>query len=432
MLTLTAVMFRHTFGFLVGLAHLDRVVPFHHGLFGHARRAARYTRPEHVRLAVEELGVASIKIGQILSTRGDLLAPAYQVEFAKLQDAAPPEPGAAIRSVLVAELGRPVEAIFAAFDPDPVAAASIGQAHAALLPDGAEVIVKVRRPGVVDRVELDLELLDRTVRVINRGSRAARRYDLAGLTSEFAATLRSELDYQREADNAEQFAVNFADDATVHIPRVYRDLTTSRVLTLERLRGLKVDDLDGLDTAGIDRVLLAQHATTATLKMIFEHGLFHADPHPGNFFIEPDGRIGIIDFGMVGTVDSTTRAALSAVLVALVSRDTGPLVDAFLELGATTTPPDRGLLTRDFGQLMAGDLSRPLSQIALGPLLRDVLTIVRHHRLRLPPNLALLAKTFAMCEGIAAQLDPAFQMTVAITPYLPRLLELPTRLGPHQ
>jgi ubiquinone biosynthesis protein len=422
MLTLAAVVLRHTSGFLVGLARLDRVVPFHHGVFGHARRAARYTRPEHVRLAVEELGVASIKIGQILSTRGDVLAPAYQAEFAKLQDAAHPEPGAAIRSVLVAELGRPVDAIFATFDPDPVAAASIGQAHAAVLHDGTEVIVKVRRPGVVDEVELDLELLDRTVRMVSRGSRAARRYDLAGLTSEFAATLRSELDYEREADNAERFAANFADDTTVHIPRVYRGLTTSRVLTLERLHGLKVDDLDGLDAAGIDRVVLAQHATTAMLKMIFEHGLFHADPHPGNFFIEPDGRIGIIDFGMVGTVDPTTRAALSALLVALASQDTGPLVDAFLELGATTTPPDRELLTHDFGQLMTDDLSRPLSQIALGPLLRDVLTIVRRHRLRLPPNLALLAKTFAMCEGIASQLDPAFQMTVAITPYLPRLL----------
>ena len=432
MLTLAGVAFRHSFGYLLGLAHLDRFVPFHHGRFGHARRAARYTRPEHVRLAVEELGVASIKIGQILSTRGDVLAPAYQIEFAKLQDEMHPEAGAAIRAVLVAELGRPVEAIFAAFDPDPVAAASIGQAHAALLPDGTEVIVKVRRPGVVDQVELDLELLDRAVRGISRGSRTARRYDLAGLTSEFAATLRSELDYRREADNAEQFAANFAGDPTVHIPRVYRDLTTSRVLTLERLRGLKVDDLDGLDAAGIDRVLLAQHATTATLKMVFEHGLFHADPHPGNFFIEPDGRIGLIDFGMVGTVDSTTRAALSAVLVALVSQDTGPLVDAFLELGATTTPPDRVRLTHDFEQLMAGDLSRPLSQIALGPLLRDVLAIVRRHRLRLPPNLALLVKTFVMCEGIAVQLDPSFQMTVAIGPYLPRLLELPTRIEPDR
>lgn len=416
------VIIRHAFGYLVGLLRLDRFVPFHRGLFGHARRAERYTRPEHVRLAVEELGVALIKIAQILSTRGDLLAPEYQVEFAKLQDAAPPEPAAAMRSIVRAELGRPVEAIFAEFDPVPVAAASIGQAHAAVLPDGTEVIVKVRRPGVVDQVELDLQILDRTVQVISRCSRTARHYDLIGLTSEFAATLRSELDYEREADNAERFATNFADDPTVHIPCVYRDLTTSRVLTLERLRGLKVDDLDGLDLAGIDRASLAHHATTVLLKMIFEHGLFHADPHPGNFFIESDGRVGLIDFGMVGVVDPITRAALSAVLVALVTRDIAPLADSFIELGVTTTPPDRALLEQDFGQLMADHLLRPLGQIALGPLLRDALTIVRRHGLRLPPNLALLAKALAMCEGIAAQLDPAFEMTAAIAPYMSHLL----------
>jgi ubiquinone biosynthesis protein len=415
----TGVISRHALGYLVGL---DRVVPLHRGLFGRARRAEHYTRPEHVRLAIEELGVASIKIGQVLSTRGDLLAPAYQVEFAKLQDAAPPEPATVIRSRVSAELGRPIEALFAAFDPIPVAAASIGQAHAAILPDGTEVIVKVRRPGVVDQVNLDLQILDRVVRMISRCSRTARFYDVVGLAREFAATLRSELDYRREAANAEQFAVNFAGDTTVHIPRVYRDLTTSRVLTLERLRGLKVDDLAGLDAAGIDRVSLAQHATTATLKMVFEHGMFHADPHPGNFFIEPDGCVGLIDFGMVGAVDATTRAALSAMLVALVTGELAPLVEAFMGLGMTTTPLDRGRLERDFEQLMADHLSRPLGQITLGPLLRDALAIARRYRLRLPPNLALLAKTFAMCEGIAAQLDPEFEMITAITPYLPSLL----------
>jgi ubiquinone biosynthesis protein len=431
MLAGATVVICHAFGYLVARVHLDRLVPFHHGLFGYGRRPERYLRPEHVRLAVEELGVASIKIGQILSTRGDLMAPEYRVEFVNLQDAAHPEPVARMRAIIRAELGRPVEAIFAAFDPVPIAAASIGQAHAAVLPDGTEVIIKIRRPGAVGQVELDLQILDRAVRAVSRCSRTARRYDLAGLVREFAATLRSELDYQREADNAERFAINFADDPTVHIPRVYRHLTSSRVLTLERLVGLKIDDLDGLDAAGINRPLLAQHATTAMLKMVFEHGFFHADPHPGNFFIEPNGRVGLIDFGMVGVVDSTTRAALSAVLVVLVTRDIAPLVDSFIELGVTTTPPDRARLEQDFEQLMADHLLRPVGQITLGPLLHDVLTIVRRHRLRLPPNLALLTKTFAMGEGIAAQLDPGFEMATAIAPYLPTLLTRETaRTGP--
>ena len=194
------------------------------------------------------------------------------------------------------------------------------------------------------------------------------------------------------------------------------------MLTLERLRGLKVDDIAGLDRAGIDRPELAQHAATVTLRMIFEHGFFHADPHPGNFFIETDGRIGLIDFGMVGTVDPATRAALRAVLVALVERDSAPLVDAFVALGMTTTPLDPNQLAPDIDNLISRHLSLPLAEIRLGILLRDLFTIVRRHRLRLPPNLAALAKTLAMSEGIAAQLDPSFEMTTAIAIYLPHLL----------
>jgi len=303
-----------------------------------------------------------------------------------------------------------------------MAAASIGQVHAATLHDGSEVIVKIRRPGVVEQIELDLQMLEATVRPITRFSRAARRYDLAGLVDEFATSLRSELDYQREASNAERFTVNFAGDASMHIPRVYRDLSTRRVLTLERLRGLKVDDIAGLDRAGIDRSALAQHAATVTLRMIFEHGFFHADPHPGNFFIETDGRIGLIDFGMVGTVDPATRAALRAVLVALVTRDSAPLVDAFAELGMTTSPLDPAEIGPDIDNLISRHLSLPLAEIRLGILLRDLFAVVRRHRLRLPPNLAALAKTLAMSEGIAAQLDPSFEMTTAIALYLPRLL----------
>lgn len=413
---------RHLFGYATGLLRLDRFVPFHHGLFGHAQRDEPYTRPEHVRLAIEELGVASIKIGQILSTRGDLLPPAYQLEFGKLQDSATPEPEATIRDVLTTELDRPIDAIFASFDPQPIAAASIGQAHAASLADGSDVIVKVRRPGVVQQVDVDLDILNVVVGKLSRVSRAARRHDLDGLSHEFAATLRAELDYAREAESIARFAVNFAGDTTIHIPRVHRELTTSRVLTLERLRGLKIDDLTGLDAAGIDRSRLAQDATTAMLRMIFEHGYFHADPHPGNFFIEPTGRIGLIDFGMVGTVDPATTAALRAILIALVNGETTPLVDAFTSLGMTTTRPDRVHLAADFDTLITRHLARPLADVALGPLFRDILAVVRRHHLRLPPNLALLTKTFVMCEGIAAQLDPSFQMTVAIAPYLPRLL----------
>ena len=242
-----------------------------------------------------------VKLGQILSTRADLVPPDYQAELAKLQDAAPPVDAEVVGDVLAHEFGSDATAMFATFDFEPLAAASIGQAHAATLPDGTEVAVKVRRPGAVEQIEQDLEILQDLAARAGRHWTAAADYDLVGLAEEFAQTVRSELDYLREGRNAERFAANFADDPDVHIPRVFWEATTSRVLTLERVRGIKVSDLDALDAAGIDRRALAERATRVTAQMVFRDGFFHADPHPGNFFVESAGRIGLIDFGMVGS-----------------------------------------------------------------------------------------------------------------------------------
>lgn len=416
------VLARHGLGYLVGVVGLERFVPFHRGLLGHPRRAVPYTRPEHVRMALEDLGAAWIKLGQILSTRADLLPPEYQAELAKLQDAAPPVPVEAVRQVIETELGRPPERVFASFDPAPLAAASIGQAHAATLPDGTEVVVKVRRPGVVEQVEQDLELLLTLAQTASRRWEFAEEYDLVGLAEEFAQTLRAELDYLREGRNAERFAQNFAGDPTVHIPRVFWEATTSRVLTLERIRGIKINDLSALEAARVERTALAERAARILLKMIFEDGFFHADPHPGNFFVEPGGRIGLIDFGMVGVVDEPTQERLVALLLAVTRQDPDRLVDAFLDLGVARRRVDRAALREDLAHLVSRYYDRALSEIAVGPLLADALAIVRRHRLRLPSNLALLLKTVMMAEGLAAQLVPDFRLTAVLVPYAERLL----------
>ena len=240
---ITGILLRHGLGYVVGIVGLERFVPFHRGLLGHDRRADPYTRPEHVRLALEELGTAFIKLGQILSTRPDLVPPAYQVELAKLQDAAPPVPIADIRAAIAAELGRPSDEIFVGFEETPLATGSIGQAHAATLHDGTEVVVKVRRPGVVEQVESDLALLQNLAVRATRHWELAGRYDVVGLAQEFAQTLRAELDYVREGRNAERFAASFAGNADIHIPRVYWETTTARVITLERIRGTKISDV---------------------------------------------------------------------------------------------------------------------------------------------------------------------------------------------
>jgi ubiquinone biosynthesis protein len=416
------ILVRHGLGYLVGVFGLERFVPFQRGLLKHPRRAEPYTQPEHVRMALEELGATFIKLGQILSTRTDLLPPEYLAEFAKLQDAAPTIPIERVQETLLAELGKPIEEVFVTFDPLPLAAASIGQAHAATMPDGTEVVVKVRRPGVVEQVEEDLEILQNLAATASRRWEFASQYDLVGLIQEFAETLHAELDYLREGHNAGRFAANFAGDATVHIPQVFWETTTSRVLTLERIRGIKINDLAALDTSGIDRTVVAEQAARIILKMVFEDRFFHADPHPGNFFIEPGGRIGLIDFGMVGMVDERTQEHLVRVILALTSQDADRLADAFLDLGVTSQQVDRSLLGHDLEHLVSRYYGQPLGEIALGPLLEEMLTIVRRHRLRLPPNLALLVKTIVMNEGLGMQLDPTFRLTSVLVPYAQRLM----------
>ncbi|WP_216641313.1 ABC1 kinase family protein [Thermus scotoductus] len=401
---------------------LERFVPFHHGLLGHPRRHEPYTRPEHIRMALEDLGAAWIKLGQILSTRADLLPPEYLTELAKLQDAVPPVPSEAVREVIATELGLQPEQVFASFDPTPLAAGSIGQAHAATLFDGTEVVVKVRRPGVVEQVEQDLELFLNLAAAASRRWELAEEYDLVGLAQEFAQTLRSELDYLREGWNADRFAQNFSGDPTVHIPRVFWELTTSRVITLERIHGIKINDLQALEAAGVNRSALAEQTARILLKMVFEDGFFHADPHPGNFFVEPGGRIGLIDFGMVGSVDEPTQERLTTLLLALTRRDPDRLVEAFLDLGVARRRVDRAGLREDLQHLTARYYNRSLREIAVGPLLADTLAIVRRHRLHLPTNLVLLLKTVMMAEGLVAQLDPDFRLTDVLVPFAERMV----------
>jgi len=413
---------RHGLGYLLGMVGLDRYVPFHHGLLGHPRREEPYTSPEHVRMALEDMGAAFIKLGQILSSRPDLLPPDYQEELGKLQDSAPTISADIVNEVIAAELGRSPTAIFANFNPKPLAAASIGQVHGATLRDGSEVVVKIRRPGVVEQIEEDLEILHTMAAAASRRWELARRYDVVGLSQEFAQTLRAELDYIREGRNAERFAENFSDNAAVHVPEVFWELTTARVLTLERIHGTKIDDLAALDAAGIDREELAERAARVILKMIFEDGFFHADPHAGNFLVERGGRLAIIDFGMVGTVDTRTREQLVELLFAVTSRDPDRLVDAFFDLRMLQRHTNRDVLRRDFEHLLSRYYGLPLGEIGLGPLLTDTLAVVRRHRLQLPTNLALMIKTLIMHEGLEVRLDPEMHMTSVLAPYAEELM----------
>jgi ubiquinone biosynthesis protein len=406
------VLVRHGLGYVVDAVGLERFRTSSPGPRNDSPAA-----PERLRRVLEELGPTFIKLGQILSTRADLLGPEFQSELAKLQDDAPALSPQEVWEVIVLELGGKEQTAFASFGLEPLAAASIGQAHAATLSDGTDVVVKVRRPGTVEQVTEDLEILRDLAAFASRRWEWAARYDLLGLAEEFAETLRAELDYLAEGHNAEHFATNFAGDSDVHIPKVFWETTTSRVITLERLYGMKVTDLEGLQLVGVDRPELAQRAARLMAKMVFADGFFHADPHPGNFFVEPDGTIGLIDFGMVGVLDERLQNQLSELMLALSREDPDRLADALLAIGAASGPVDRGQLRDDLADMLSRYSGRSLGQIELRQTVGDILDIVRRHGLTAPRNLALLLKSFVMNEGMAADLDPGFRLVETLTPY---------------
>jgi ubiquinone biosynthesis protein len=378
--------------------------------------------PRELRVALEELGPTFVKLGQLASTRADLLAPAFRTELARLQDGAAPPPRSAVAQTLDRELGARARTAFASIELEPIATGSIGTAHAAVLRDGTPVIVKVRRPGAAELVERDLEILVRSAETLSRHWEPAAGVDLVGLADEFARGLRAELDYELEAANAERFARNFAQDPKVRIPRVFRETTTSQVITLERVSGMNVTDTAALDAAGVDRRELAREATRMMATMVFEHGFFHGDPHPGNFFVQSEGRIAMIDFGLVGELDDRLRDGLAALLTAAVRDSPSGLAGALIDLGASSDHIDRAQLENELQDVLGRYRGVTVGELKLSDVFADLLELARRHRLRLPRDLALLAKVVAVEEGMAAELDPDFSIGETLAPYAQRQL----------
>ncbi len=278
----------------------------------------------HFRLALEELGPTFVKLGQILSTRPDLLPPPYIAELSKLQDTVPPAPWEAIRQVLAEEYGRAPEQVFAAIDSQPMAAASLAQVHAATLVTGDEVVVKVQRPNILATISTDLEILMALARAA-QPTALGQMYNFVAIAEDFCFTLRNELDYCREGRNADRFRANFAHERYLYIPRVYWEHTTQRVLVMERIHGIKIDDLSALDAAGYDRHQVALHSAHIIIKEVLEDSFFHADPHPGNLVVMPGEVIGAMDFGMVGHLTERDRQNLIRLYYVSMTLDAGGL-----------------------------------------------------------------------------------------------------------
>ena len=412
------ILARHGFGELLDLLGAAPVFPLARAL----RRRPSLGPPQRLRMALEELGPTFVKLGQVLSTRPDLLPPAYIAELARLQDTVPPEPWEPVRAQLEAELGAPVEEVFATLDPEPIAAASLAQVHAATLPDGAEVVVKVQRPDIEATINVDLDILADVARLLQTRTPLGELYDLPGIVEEFAATLRAELDFYREGHNADRFRANFADEPYLYIPKVYWEYTTRRVLVMERIRGIKIDDIAALDAAGYDRYRIGLHAARMVIKEVLEDGFFHADPHPGNFFVMPGEVIGAVDFGMVGYLSRRTRTDLVRLYVAAIQLDEEAVVDQLVRMGVVGGAVDRIGLQHDIGRLLRKYAGLPLKAIRARDVMEEAMPIAFRHHLRLPSELWLLGKTLAMMEGVGLKLVPDFDMFAVSRPYVQRFM----------
>lgn len=421
---IAAVLIRHGFGDFVGRIGLAAALESA-GKRLHLHVPENLTAmdaPVRVRRAMEELGPSFVKLGQVLATRVDLFAPEWIAEFSRLQDAAPSLPFAELEPQLTEDLGEPPAQLFAALDPQPLAAASLAQVHRARLVDGTEVVLKIRRPGIRPVIEADLRLLARLAEIVESEAPELRRFRPRELVRQFARSLRRELDFAAEARSAQRIAANFAAQPDIVIPRIHWPWTGERLNVQDYVAGIPGRHPELAAQAGLDLRLLARRGANAVLKMMLEDGYFHADPHQGNVFYLDANRIAFIDFGMIGRVSEERRYQLATLLYGLVDQQAAKVADVLLEWSGSSDPDGESALVSDLDAFVDQFHGIPLRQLDLAAMLSEVLTILREHDLSLPADLALLIKAFITLVGMGRQLDPDFDMAGEAKPFLERVL----------
>lgn len=415
------VLARNGLGFVVESTGLSRFLPpwRRRGAEPDARAAER-SIPQRLRHTLEELGPTFVKLGQILSTRPDILPQEYIVELSKLLDAAPPVAWGEIRVTIESELGHPLDELFSHIDPQPIAAASIGQVHRAVLRDGSSVVVKVQRPGIRHVVQADLHLLLTQARFLEKRSETLAGYGLVEIAQELSESLQAELDYTLEGRNADRLR-ELEMKAPVIIPRVHWSHTTRSVITSDDLGGIKLAETEELVRQGYDLREVAERIISIYLEQVFVHGIFHADPHPANILVCGDS-VGLVDFGMMGYLSVAMRKHLGDLLFALVRQDADEMVYIISRMGALSHASDLRAVRRDLERLLVRYYDLSLENLPIARFLADVTTVAFRHHVRLPADLSMLARAILVLEGVVRRLDPGLRLANYLEPFIIRLV----------
>ncbi len=417
------ILTRHGFGFFVEEIGLLQMLSLPKRFLKHNEEVDSLTVGERIRQAIEELGPTYVKIGQMASTRADIIPEKVLRELEKLQDNVPPFPFEQVSAIIEAELGSPLEEVFSWIDHEVMAAASIGQVHRAQLRTGELVAVKVQRPQIKAMIETDLEILLNLATMAENRIDRAERLQLGEVVEEFSKSLRNELDYLVEARNAERIAKQFKDEPSIHIPKIYWDYTTRTVLTMEYVQGIKLNQFEEIEKKGYDRKGIAEQLVKAFFHQVLIEGFFHADPHPGNFFLLKKGVISIIDFGMVGKLNKEMKQNFASLVIALMRRSTEGIVKVVLQIGIVPDEVNLQRLANDVDELREKYMDLPMSRISLGESINDLFKVAFSHRIRIPSDLTLLAKCLLTLEGIVEKLDPKLSIMDMAEPFGTRLFK---------
>ena len=378
---------------------------------------------ERIRMALEKLGPTFIKFGQVMSTRPDLVPPGMLVELQKLQEGVPPFPSDEAVAQLEAELGQPVEKLFASFDRTPLAAGSLGQVHRATHFDGTPLAIKIRRPTAVRDVERDLLLMQELAILLESNIPESRIFDPIGLVNHFARSIRRELNFAREGRTMDEFRRLFRQDATLYVPQVYWELTTEAVLSMEYVDGLRIDELKLMVGARFTPEEIAANGARIFMKQAFEFGVFHGDPHPGNVRILRDGTLCLLDYGMIGMLDGKTREQLVDLLLAISQQDVDAAVRLVLQIGEIHREIDRPLLQIDMRDFVSNYYGVELERLNVGHILSDFVAILSNHGIRCPGSLMLLIRCLVTLEGVGRTLDPEFNLAAHLQPFVEKLVK---------